>query len=156
MSIEFTKGSHEWLLENGRRAIFTLVDLDAEDGTVIPHDSIGYVCDASSSNGHVDTIRIEVSRGSKQPAQAVRVQVQDLGSIWDWNQSDGTTQVVASELLNACRDLCIDAFVAPDEERRKDLLLSLYRNLQSAIGTYQQLDNPIVTYARGRWLKALS
>lgn len=156
MSIEFTKGAHEWLLENGRRAIFTLVDLDAEDGTVIPHDSIGYVCDASSSNGHVDTIRIEVSRGSKQPAQAVRVQVQDLGSIWDWNQSDGTTQVVASELLNACRDLCIDAFVAPDEERRKDLLLSLYRNLQSAIGTYQQLDNPIVTYARGRWLKALS
>ena len=153
MSIEFTKGSHEWLLENGRRAIFTLVDLDAEDGTVIPHDSIGYVCDASSSNGRVYAIRLEVSRGSKQPAQTVMVQVQDIGSTWDWNQSDGRTQVVASELLNACRDLCVAAFEAPDEERRKDLLLSLYRNLQSAIGTYQQPDNPIVAYARGKWLK---
>jgi hypothetical protein len=153
MSIEFTKDSHEWLHENGRRAIFTLVDLDAEDGTVIPHDSIAYVCGASSSNGRVDTIRLEVSRGSKQPAQTVMVQVQGIGSIWDWNQGDGRTQVVASELLNACRDLCVAAFEAPDEERRKDLLLSLYRNLQSAIGTYQQPDNPIVAYARGKWLK---
>jgi hypothetical protein len=81
------------------------------------------------------------------------VKVEDIGSIWDWSHSDGKTQVVASELLRACADLCVESFEAPNEERRKELLLSLYRNLQYAIGTYPQPENSISAYARARWLK---
>jgi|ERR1017187_7872309 hypothetical protein len=151
IEIDFNKGSLEWLSENGGRAVFTLEDLTATDKTVIPHDSILYVCGACSSNDRLDSITLADIQDSNNPRRTVVVSVDSLGTVWDWNHSDKKTQVVATQLLKVCRDICIAAFEAPDEESKKELLLGVYRNLQYAIGVDEQLDNPIVKYARAKW-----
>lgn len=149
--IDFNKSSFEWLHENGNRAVFTLVDLTADDETVIPRGSIVYVQGASSSNDRVDTVKLVDFQRSNQ--RVVMVPVEDIGSRWEWmSQGDGKTQVVASQQLKLCRDLCIAAFEAPNEESKRDRLLSLYHHLNLAIGVDGELDNPIVKYARDKWL----
>jgi len=146
--IDFNKGSSEWHSENGGRAVFTLVDLPANDNTVIPHNSVLYVAGASGTNGQVNKIILIDIQNGKTP-RLVTVAVEDVGSKWDWNQGDGKTQVVSLQLLKACSDFCIAAFETPDEQKKKEFLLSLYRNLKWAIGI--EFDDPIVKYARDKW-----
>lgn len=60
MSTDFNKRASEWMSENGGRMIFTLVDLTAEDGTTIPHDSILFIHGASGvTDDRVNAITLQ-------------------------------------------------------------------------------------------------
>jgi hypothetical protein len=137
------------------RAVFTLEDLTATDGTVIPRSSILYVRGVARANGRVTHLHLWEIEVNQTTARTVVVPVESMESAWVWNQSDGKAQVIPPQLLRRCKQLCIAAFDASDEETKRTRLLSLYNTLQLGIGREDDLDNPIIRYARDKWLAVI-